>query len=327
MNRLFAQRTLGVFAVLVLASCFGDTTGPGELRMGRIAVAPSFDVRAIGIVDVNRVRVRLERGNGGPALDTIVAFPAGADSLVLPLQVPISGARESFNLFLRLIDDPAGDTVFASGPDQIEAVSGGATPQTVTPVIVYTGTGANAVGVRFVQTPGSVFFQDSVLFTAEAVDAGNNVIPGTPILWSSSDTTRARVPRDSVGRVVAGTVRGSVTVKAELLRTSRSSAPPSVASPLVVQPVPSSILVQSGNNQTGTVGAALPVPVVARVNAADNLGVQGVVVTFAVTAGGGTLSALTDTTDANGDASVIWTLGPTLGAQSIAGLPFASSAR
>ncbi len=317
MTRHFMQRTLGVFAVLVLASCFGDSTGPGEFRMGSIAIAPSFDVRATRLVDVNRVRIRLVRGNGTAALDTIVNFPAGTDSLQLPLQVPIVGVRETFSLFLRLIDDPAGDTVFASGPDPVEAVGGGGTPQPVLPVLLYTGTGANAVGVRFVQAPGQVFFQDSVLFTAEAVDVNNAVIPNTPILFSSSDTTRARVPRDSVGRVVARTTRGTVNVTAELLRTSTSTTPPSVSSPLVVQPVPNSIQVQSGDGQSAAVGSALPVPVVARVRAADNLGVQGVVVTWAVTAGGGTLSALTDTTDASGDASVTWTLGGTLGAQTV----------
>ncbi len=316
MSRRFTTRTLGVFAALVLASCFGDTTGPGELRTGRVAIAPVFDVRAIRIVDVNRVRVRLVRGGGTTALDTIVDFPATDTILTLPLTVPVTGSQETFDLFLRLIDDPAGDTVFASGPTPVIAVTGGATPQPVSPTLFYTGTGANAVGVRFVAAPASVFFQDTVQFTAEAVDAANNVIPNTPILFSVSDTLRARVPFDDQGLVVAKQLRGNVAVRAELLPTS-AAAPPAVTAPLVVQPVPSSIQVQSGNAQSGTVGAPLPLPVTARVRAADNLGVQGVVVTFTVTAGGGVVSASTDTTDANGDVAVIWTLGGTLGAQTL----------
>ena len=169
MTRRFASRTLGVFAVLVLASCFGDSTGPGELRRGFFAIAPQFGVRATHLVDVNRVRIRLVRQAGTVALDTIVVFPASDTVLNLALTVPIEGGQETFDLYLRLIDDPAGDTVFASGPDRVTATAGTAPPP-VAPPLLYVGVGHNAAGVRFVQAVGQVFFQDTVLWTAEAFD-------------------------------------------------------------------------------------------------------------------------------------------------------------
>ncbi|MGH7671582.1 MAG: S8 family serine peptidase, partial [Gemmatimonadales bacterium] len=79
------------------------------------------------------------------------------------------------------------------------------------------------------------------------------------------------------------------------------------------QPTPTAIALVSGNVQAGTVGQALPQPLVVRVTSSAGAGVPGVAVSWATTAGGGTLSATTATADANGQASVTWTLGTTAG--------------
>ena len=269
-------------------------------------------------MDVNRVRVLITRPGGASVLlDTIVDFPATTDTLDLSFALAISGSQEDLELSLFMLDDPGGNVVFQSGPDLFTAVAGSTPGNPVTPVPLYVGTGANAAGVRFVATHAAVPFGDSVLFTAEAFDAGNVVIPGTPIVWSSSDTTRAIVRNDTMGLVVARPARGPVTVTARLLQTSASTPPANVTSQLLVQPLPNAIVIQSGGSQSGGVGQALAQQVVVRVNAADNLGVAGVRVNFAVTSGGGTLSALADTTDAQGDARVSWTLGSALGSQAI----------
>lgn len=78
-----------------------------------------------------------------------------------------------------------------------------------------------------------------------------------------------------------------------------------------------SILVQSGNTQSGTVGTLLPAKLIARVIDAFGNAVPGVSVTWAVTAGGGTLSATTSTTDANGRVETDLTLGPTAGTNTV----------
>ena len=71
----------------------------------------------------------------------------------------------------------------------------------------------------------------------------------------------------------------------------------------------------SGDAQNGTLGAALPNPFVVGVSEGPMFpsgpGFLGVPVTFAVTAGGGTLSAASVATDATGRAQTILTLGPT----------------
>lgn len=71
----------------------------------------------------------------------------------------------------------------------------------------------------------------------------------------------------------------------------------------------SAIALVSGNHQTGTVGQLLGQPVIVRVTDKNGAGVSGVAVSWAITAGGGALSAASVTTNAQGYASVTWTLG------------------
>ena len=65
----------------------------------------------------------------------------------------------------------------------------------------------------------------------------------------------------------------------------------------------------SGDEQAGPAGAALAEPLVVRVQDQNGDPLSGATVTFAVTPGGGTLSATTATTDANGRAATTLTLG------------------
>jgi hypothetical protein len=76
-------------------------------------------------------------------------------------------------------------------------------------------------------------------------------------------------------------------------------------------PPPDSVLVEKvgGDDQVGETGRELPDPIVVRVLDAEGLGVEGATVAFAVTGGGGTLSASSLVTDSEGIASVLWTLG------------------
>ena len=77
------------------------------------------------------------------------------------------------------------------------------------------------------------------------------------------------------------------------------------------------LLKVSGDNQAGVSGAALAKPFVVEVRK-ENLSVlEGISVTFAVTAGGGTLNITRTTTDKNGAAQSTLTLGPNLGMNTV----------
>ncbi len=73
----------------------------------------------------------------------------------------------------------------------------------------------------------------------------------------------------------------------------------------------------SGDTQQGNTGATLTQPFVVEVQDASSVAFAGVPVTFAVTAGGGTLSATNTTTDVNGRAQSTLTLGNTAGTNTV----------
>ena len=89
--------------------------------------------------------------------------------------------------------------------------------------------------------------------------------------------------------------------------------------------LPTTLIRVGGDSQSTNVGQTLPNPLVVRVADGNGSGMPGVRVAWSVTSGGGSLSAVTATTDAVGAAAVTWTLGPTVETQevsaSVAGAP------
>lgn len=82
---------------------------------------------------------------------------------------------------------------------------------------------------------------------------------------------------------------------------------------------PTQLTRTGGNGQSGAVNTALPTPL--QVTALDEFGngVAGVSVAWQVTGGGGSVASPNSTTGASGAATMVWTLGPTLGAQTAEG--------
>ena len=70
--------------------------------------------------------------------------------------------------------------------------------------------------------------------------------------------------------------------------------------------------------QSGEVSTTLSAPIKVRASDQFGNGVAGVVITWSVTSGGGSLLPTTNTTDTSG-AATFWTLGATLGAQGAQG--------
>jgi hypothetical protein len=85
----------------------------------------------------------------------------------------------------------------------------------------------------------------------------------------------------------------------------------------VAAATPAQVTVVTGSNaMTGTVGAVLP-PVQVEVQDASSAPISGQTVTWTVISGGGVVNATSSTTDSNGIASVVWTLGPVAGTDSL----------
>lgn len=79
--------------------------------------------------------------------------------------------------------------------------------------------------------------------------------------------------------------------------------------------LPTDLLIAQGNNQTAKPSSALPVSLVLRVVGPGNVPIPGQTVALAIGSGGGSLSPASAVTNALGEVTVRWTLGPQTGLQ------------
>jgi alpha-tubulin suppressor-like RCC1 family protein len=182
-------------------------------------------------------------------------------------------------------------------------------PRIATLVIVSGGDQFGVIGTTLTQP-----------LKVQALDQSGTPAAGVVVHWrvtaGGGTVTPSESTTDQAGEATAtlrlGTTPGPNAVEAsisdEVFVTFSASA---LTSP------PTRIVAASGNNQTGVVGNPLTQDIVVKVTDDLNNPKAGVTVTFAVTTGGGTLSAGSAQTDASGNASVKWTLGPASGAQTI----------
>jgi hypothetical protein len=166
---------------------------------------------------------------------------------------------------------------------------------------------ATAVIVQAVDSTGAVAtnFASNILLNVIELPLNGSIAGPNGIIAVNGISTYASLIPSKVG-----TYRFTATA---------AGLTPDTSDAIVVSAgAPTAIAVQSGNGQSANVGTALTLPIVVRVaDAADNP-VPNRAVTFAVTSGGGSLTGAVDTTDAAGLATLgSWTLGTTVGAQSI----------
>ncbi len=79
--------------------------------------------------------------------------------------------------------------------------------------------------------------------------------------------------------------------------------------------LPADLIIAQGNNQVAKQGAALPVQIVLRVTGGANVPIPGVTIAMAILGGGGQISPQSAVTNALGEVTVRWTLGPQAGTQ------------
>jgi adhesin/invasin len=113
---------------------------------------------------------------------------------------------------------------------------------------------------------------------------------------------------DGCARVVRGLAAGALVVAGACSDSNSNTTPP----------VAMSITATSATNaQTGVVGTALAQPVGVLVEDQSGSPMANATVTWTVVSSGGTVASPTSTTDASGLATAIWTLGSTVGVDSL----------
>ena len=156
------------------------------------------------------------------------------------------------------------------------------------------------------------------------VTRGGTPEVGATVTWTATGAGASVAP-SSVVTDAAGLAATTWTLpQAAGLRSASAAVSGAGGSPVsfsaTAQPGPATQLsLRDGSGQTGQVSQALPVPL--KVRAADQYGngVGGVVVTWQVMTGGGSLAPTSSTTDTSG-ATTTWTLGSTVGAQTAQGV-------
>jgi hypothetical protein len=255
--------------------------------------------------------VRAADAQGGPVVGRTVTFAVetGGGSLTnTQVETDALGMAETaFILGPAVGAQTVTATMRGVAPVTFSAVVAATTP---TQLVVASGNAQSGVVGAALTAPVVVRATDShgnsvsgVFVTLDAPSGGT--------LSPSSGTTNASGQLSATW--VLDTVAGVQTLSAS------SSGLPSVTATATAVPGPASkLVVQSGNGQFGTVGTPLPNAITVGVTDVYNNPVAaGTSVTFAVTAGGGSVSPATVTTDANGRASTGWTMGARVGANTL----------
>jgi hypothetical protein len=313
------QRAAALLAgLLVLAAgitCTESPTGPRKSGVyALVGMSPVFSQAATRIyqrlasfeLEIDNVHIRLERENGEVAVDTVVAITAGQDSIVIKLSVEIlEGSQEQFEATLEFRD---GTQVLFSGTQTITAALGFAPPAAPPITVEYTGPGATVTTLD-VQPDTTISGLDDIQMRAIGRNANEQLVANLNLEWSVDNANLGSMTTAGVFQPTG--TSGTATITAELPTGIQASATVTIASP------PTTVVLISGGGQTGPVGATLEVPIVVEVRRADGSAVAGHSVSFAVTAGGGSVAPPGTTTAANGRANASLTLGTAPGTNTV----------
>ncbi|MEP6689601.1 MAG: Ig-like domain-containing protein [Gemmatimonadaceae bacterium] len=151
----------------------------------------------------------------------------------------------------------------------------------------------------------------AALPTALAVllkDQFDNVVPNATVTWAAASGSVAPASSTSNASGIAATVL-ALGPNAGAANTATATVGTSSVTFTATARTGSAVVIVSGSGQTGGAGAALPNPVVVRVNDATGNPVPGASVTWTAASGSGSLAPATSVTNASGQAQATWTLG------------------
>lgn len=252
------------------------------------------------LADSLAVQVADKHGNGVPGVTVTWAVTAGGGAVSPAVAVtgPAGIAKAAWTLGTR------------AGANSATATAAGL-PQATFSAIGAVGAPARLEAVSGTGQRGTVGTTLAQPFVVRISDAAGNLVSGMTVTWTVTEgggsLSASSVMTDASGlastTLTLGSAPGTTTVRAE----AGTLAPVTFAATAITG-TGASLQVASGDNQTGTSQAQLPQPLVVRVVDGFGNGVAGVSVTWAVTEGGGSLSA-GGPTDANGYTSARWTLG------------------
>jgi len=196
-----------VACVLLILSGVTCTDGPTALKKGggpaMLGIAPSFSVQALQILralgdfglTVDNIHIHIDHPPAAP-FDTVVAIPAGADSVALNLAVILNSPIEQLTVQIEL---RAGSEVLYSGTQTVTAsVGGGSSGPPASVPINYVGPGATLTHFSIAPHDTAILVTGSAPFRLTATDANGTAVVGVEVHWAAADASLGSVSGDGV---------------------------------------------------------------------------------------------------------------------------------
>jgi adhesin/invasin len=289
---------------------FSATGNPGGATT-ITRISGNAQTGTVGVALGTLLTVRVTDNLSNPVSGFTVAWSASGDGSITPSSITDASGNATATWTLGTVAGAQSATASASGltgsPIGFTAT---ANPGAAAQLSLNAGDGQTAAVNAAVATAPSVKVADSfgngvagVSVTFAVTGGGGGVTGGSATSNASGIAT--------VGSWTLGTTAGSNTLSATSAGLTGS---PLTFTATGVAGAASQIAVNAGNGQSATAGTAVATAPSVIVRDAFNNPVAGVAVTFAVTGGGGSVTAGSTTSNASGIATVgSWTLGTTAG--------------
>ena len=255
------------------------------------------------------VRVRDRNQDNKPLEGVQVTFTVLTGGGSLSTTTAITDIRGLAETTLTLGNEPGTNTVEvrAEGISKVVTFSAEATLSSPTPTNLSIISGDNQEGLtgEALTNPLVTEVRDQHGASMAGVTVTFTVLTGSGTLSAETVMTDANGRAEST--LTLGTDPGPVTVEASVEGISQTEVFNAEAT--LPPPIPTSLSIISGENQEGLTGAPLANLLIVQVHDQYGDPLAGIMVTFAATAGDGSLSATTTITDENGQAESTLTLG------------------
>jgi adhesin/invasin len=267
--------------------------------------------------------VKVSDQNGNPVPRVIVTFTITAGNGTLDSGSATTAENGQAQASLTLATTAGAVAIAASVSGVSATASFTATAIAGLPASLVIDSGNNQVGAA-----GSLLPNPLVV---KLTDRYGNPVAGVTILFTvasgAGSLNATSLPTDSSGRAQVTWRLGSIGAD-HSVHASAGTLPAVTFTATATVGIPAQLTIVGGNNQRAVAGSTLSLPLIVRVTDQGGNVVPGVVVSFAVTGGGGSLSPATAMTGGDGQAAVNWTLGPVEGSNtaqaSVTGLQPAS---
>ena len=323
--------------VTVMATATSNVTGPANKTLtitddetppaGLMKISGDEQEGPTGVQLTEPFVVEVRDQNGSAFAGVVVTFAVTAGGGTLSSTTATTDANGHARSTLTLGSEPVTNTVTAiveglepvtftaTAPEALQTLTkvsgdsqaGPASTQLATPFVVSVkdqdGEAFAGASVNFSVTAGDGLLSSTIVVTNPCIltpaTSSITVITGT----TGHAATRLTLGSEPVTNTVEATVEGLEKVTFIAIATAQAS--------------PHKLTKVCGDNQERTISQRLAEPFVVLASAEDSVALAGVDVSFAVTAGEGTLSAATAITDANGRARTWLTLGSESGTNTV----------